>query len=116
MLVSKLGVRYRAIQTYAWASREPGDIIRARLGLGRTLLEQTLHRGFINERGRPKADQASQTYVWTPREPGDIIRARLGLGRRLSSREPGNTIRARLGLGRTLLDLLEVPYRPTDRQ
>ena len=34
--------------------REPGDIIRARLGLGRTL---------------------------PFREPGDIIRARLGLGR-----------------------------------
>ena len=46
----------RASQTYVWLPRELGDIIRARLGLGRTL---------------------------PSREPGDIIRARLGLGRTL---------------------------------
>ena len=39
-----------------------------------TFLGRTLHRGYINERGRPKADRASQTYAWTSRGPGDIIR------------------------------------------
>ena len=48
--------------------------------LGRTLMGRTLHRGYINERGRPKADRASQTYAWTSREPGDIIRERACLG------------------------------------
>ena len=45
-------VFHRASQTYTRPPHEPGDMIRARLGLGRTL---------------------------PAREPGDIIRARLGL-------------------------------------
>ena len=77
--------------------------------------DELFTRGFTNERGRPKADRASQTYAWLPRKPSDIIRARLGLGRTLPSHEPGDLVRARLGLGPTLLDLLELPYRPTDR-
>ena len=95
----------------------PGPCVddRPQASQGRTLLGRTLHRVFTNERGRPKADQASQSYAWPPLEPGDIIRARIGLGRALPSREPGEIVRTRLGLGRTLLDLLKLPYRPTDR-
>ena len=81
--------------------REPGDIIRPRLNLGRKL---------------------------SSCEPGDPVRARFGLGRtllvfwgvklRLSYREPGDIIRARLGLPRTLLQTFRVtfPAVPTDRK